>query len=37
LRELGIAHEHEEFVGSHFDLDARYELLLPRLAALLAP
>lgn len=36
LAELGIPHEHEEFDAGHFELDARYELLLPRLAALLS-
>lgn len=35
LSELGIPHVHEEFEGGHFELDARYEPLLARIAALL--
>jgi len=35
LRELGIGHEHEEHDGGHFDLDERYDLLLPKLIAAL--
>lgn len=35
LRDLGIPCEHEEFDGSHSDLGARYDRLLPRLAELL--
>jgi enterochelin esterase family protein len=31
LRELGVPHVHEEHDGGHFDLDARWDLLLPRL------
>lgn len=36
LRELGIPCHHEEFDGGHFDIDGRYEKLLPRLISALA-
>lgn len=31
LGELGVPFEHEEHDGGHFDLDERYDLLLPKL------
>ena len=32
LRELGIAHQHEEFDDAHMNVPYRYEVSLPRLA-----
>jgi enterochelin esterase family protein len=31
LTELGVPFEHEEHDGGHFDLDARYDVVLPKL------
>jgi len=37
LRELGIAHRHEEFDDGHMDVTFRYDVSLPLLAKALAP
>ena len=36
LKDLGIAHEHEEFDDGHMNVQYRYDVSLPRLAAALA-
>jgi enterochelin esterase-like enzyme len=36
LRALGVAHEHQEFDDGHMDIDYRYDVSLPKLAAALA-
>lgn len=36
LRALGVAHQHQEFDDGHMDIDYRYDVSLPMLAAALA-
>ena len=36
LRELGVPHHHEEFDGGHFDINHRYQVVLPRVIEVLA-